>query len=221
MGILELLRKYFEKNTIPISLGRKIKEAIEEQISKYEIKEEIVEQALALLKLDGFKKDENGNFYTEIKINKTRFEELLLYWEKAGKPELGFHYNPYNFDSKPEREFFENLLLMLGENPDDVEDVYFTGAINSKDKTDFIFEYKGLDGKWHNYIPDFLIRKKNGKIIIVEIKGEPFKIEEVEKVMREIEGLNPDRVKYEILETERDTLKFGEFERIKKLVYGE
>ena len=221
MGILELLRKYFEKNTIPISLGRKIKEAIEEQISKYEIKEEIVEQALALLKLDGFKKDENGNFYTEIKINKTRFEELLLYWEKAGKPELGFHYNPYNFDSKPEREFFENLLLMLGENPDDVEDVYFTGAINSKDKTDFIFEYKGSDGKWHNYTPDFLIRKKNGKIIIVEIKGEPFKIEEVEKVMREIEGLNPDKVKYEILETERDTLKFGEFERIKKLIYGE
>ncbi len=220
MNILELFKKHLGENTIPISLGKKIKEAIEEQISKYEIKEEIVEQALALLRLDGFKKDENGNFYTEIKINKTRFEELLLYWEKAGKPSFGFHYDPYNFDSKPEMEFFEKLLLLLGENPDEVEDVYFTGAINSKDKTDFIFEYKGSDGKWHNYTPDFLIKKKNGKIIIVEIKGEPFKVEEVEKAMREIEGLNPDKVKYEILETERDTLKFGEFERIKQLIYG-
>jgi len=217
--VVELLKKHLEENTVTLSLARKIREVIENQTSKYEIKEEIVEQALALFKLDGFKKDENGNFYTEIKINKTRFEELLFYWEKAGKPSFGFHYNPYNFDSKPEKEFFENLLLVLGENPDDVEDIYFTGAITSKDKTDFIFEYKGSDNKWHNYTPDFLIKKKDGKIIIVEIKGDPFKVEEVEKAMREIEGLNPDKVKYEIFETERDTLKFGEFEKLKELIY--
>ena len=208
------------EDTVPISLANKIKEVIEKQISKYEIKEEIVEQALALLKLDGFKKDKNGNFYTEIKINKTRFEELLLYWEKVGKPQFGFHYNPYNFDSKPEKEFFENLLLLLGEDPDEVEDIYFTGALTSKDKTDLIFEYySDADGRWHAYTPDFLIRKKNGKIIIVEIKGEPFRKEEAEKAMREIEWLNPDKVKYEILETEKDTLKFGEFEKLKELIY--
>ncbi len=219
IGILDLLKKHLGDNLIPIPLVEKIKEVIENQTSKYEVKEEIVEQALALIKLDGFKKDDNGNFYTEIKINKTRFEELLLYWEKAGQPKLGFHYDPYNFDSNPEKEFFENLLLLLGENPDEVKDIYFTGAINSKDKTDFIFEYKGSDGKWHNYTPDFLIKKKNGKIIIIEIKGEPFKVEEVEKTMREIEGLNPEKVKYEILETEKDTLKFGEFEKVKEILY--
>ena len=107
---------------------------------------------------------------------------------------------------------------MLGEEPGDVEDVYFTGAITSKDKTDFIFEYKGLDKRWHAYTPDFLIRKKDGRMVIVEIKGEPFRNEEVEKAMREVEGLNPDRIKYEILETERDTLKFGEFEEVKKWI---
>ena len=220
MDILDLLKKHLPEDTVPISLANKIKEVIEKQISKYEIKEEIVEQALALLKLDGFKKDKNGNFYTEIKINKTRFEELLLYWEKVGKPQFGFHYNPYNFDSKPEKEFFENLLLLLGEDPDEVEDIYFTGALTSKDKTDLIFEYySDADGRWHAYTPDFLIRKKNGKIIIVEIKGEPFRKEEVEKAMREIEGLNPDKVKYEILETEKDTLKFGEFEKLKRVIY--
>lgn len=220
IDILSLLKAHLKENLIPISLAKKIKATIEEQISQYEVKEEIVEQALALLKLDSFKKDENGNFYTEIKINKTRFKELLLYWENAGQPNLGFHYNPYNFDSKPEMEFFENLLFMLEENPDDIEDIYFTGAINSKDKTEFIFEYKGADGKWHNYTPDFLIRKKNGKIIIVEIKGEPYRNEEEEKAMRAIEELNPEKVKYVILETEKDTLKFGEFEKVRQLIYG-
>ena len=92
--------------------------------------------------------------------------------------------------------------------------------MTSKDKTDFIFEYySDADGRWHSYTPDFLIRKKNGKIIIVEIKGEPFRKEEAEKAMREIEWLNPDKVKYEILETEKDTLKFGEFEKLKELIY--
>ena len=219
MEILELLKRHLEKNLIPISLVKEIKEVIENQISNYEVKEEIVEQALVLLKLDGFKKDEEGNFYTEIRINRTRFEELLLYWKKAGKPGFGFHYDPYNFDSKPEREFFENLLLILGENPDDVEDIYFTGAINSKDKTDFIFEYKGSDGKWHTYTPDFLIKKNDGRMIIVEIKGEPFRSEEVEKAMREVENLNPDKVKYKILETEKESLKFGEFGKVKDWIY--
>jgi len=218
MEILELLKEHLKEDLIPLSLAQEIRGMVEKQTSKYEIKEEIVEQALALLRLDGFKKDEDGNFYIEIKMNKTRFEELLLYWEKAGKPRFGFHYDPYNFDSKPEKEFFENLLLMLGEEPGDVEDVYFTGAITSKDKTDFIFEYKGLDKRWHAYTPDFLIRKKDGRMVIVEIKGEPFRNEEVEKAMREVEGLNPDRIKYEILETERDTLKFGEFEEVKKWI---
>ena len=219
MDILDLLRKYLKEKSIFISLAKKIKEEIERQTSKYEVKEEIVEQAFALIKLDGFQKDEKENFFTEIKINKTRFEELLLYWEKVGKPRFGFHYNPYNFDSKPEKEFFENLLLILGENPDDVEDIYFTGAINSKDKTDFIFEYKGSDGKWHTYTPDFLIKKNDGKMIIVEIKGEPFRSEDVEKAMREVENLNPDKVKYKILETEKESLKFGELEKLKELIY--
>jgi hypothetical protein len=220
LEVLSLLKKHFREGVVTLSIAEKIKEQVEEQISEYEVREEVVEQALALLKLEGFKKDKNGNFYTEIRVNKTRLEELLLYWKEAGEPAFGFHYDPYNFDSKPEKEFFESLLHLLNEDPDEVEDIYFTGAMTSKDKTDFIFEYySDADGRWHAYTPDFLIRKKNGKIIIVEIKGEPFKKEAVEKAMREIEGLNPDKVKYEILETEKDTLKFGEFEKLKELIY--
>ncbi len=55
----------------------------------------------------------------------------------------------------------------------------------------------------------------------MEIKGEPYKVEEAEKAMKEIERLNPGKVKYEILETERDALKFGELEKIRAWIYGE
>ena len=127
LEVLSLLKKHFREGVVTLSIAEKIKEQVEEQISEYEVREEVVEQALALLKLEGFKKDKNGNFYTEIRVNKTRLEELLLYWKEAGEPAFGFHYDPYNFDSKPEKEFFESLLHLLNEDPDEVEDIYFTG----------------------------------------------------------------------------------------------
>ena len=102
--------------------------------------EEEVEVALALIKLKSFSKEQNRGWY---------------------KKEFGFHYSPYNFDSNPEKDFFIDLL---NKDPADVEDIYFTGAITDPNKTDFIFEYKGRDGRWHNYTPYFLIKKKNGKI---------------------------------------------------------
>jgi len=105
-----------------------------------------------------------------------------------------------------------------------VEDIYFTGAMDDPNKTDFLFEYQDKDGKWHNYAPDFLIRKKNGKMLIVEVKAEDRLLADKtlrkEKAMREIEGLNPKAVKYEIVETERDAIKFTDLEKIKKLVYA-
>jgi hypothetical protein len=38
--------------------------------------------------------------------------------------------------------------------------------------------------------------------------------------MRKIDGLNPDRLKYEILETKGEQLAFGWVDRIKDLVYN-
>lgn len=205
-----------------------IKRQIEKQVRNYEIKEEIIEQVLALIKKKGFKEekeDEKSIYVTEIMFHKDRAEKLLLKYEefikryKQSQLPFGFHYSPYNFDSQPEREFFENILRELNEDPDEIEDIYFTGAINDPNKTDFIFEYKDKNGKWHNYSPDFLIRKKNGKMLIVEIKGEPFKDEQKEKEMRQIENLNPDKLRYEILETSRDELTFGEIEKVKRWIY--
>ena len=132
---------------------------------------------------------------------------------------FGFHYSPYKFDSGPEREFFENILRELNQKPDDVEDIYFTGAIDDPEKTDFLFEYKDKKGDWHNYTPDFLIRKKNGKMLIVEIKGKPFVDKQKEKEMKKVEKLNPERLKYEILEVSKENLGFNQVEKVKRWIY--
>lgn len=221
LKVLKLLKVAFADATeIPYSVIEKLKKIIESQLSKYEIKEEIIERALALLKLEGFSiNEETGDYYTEIKVNKTRFDNMVVGKEKYPDTEFGFHYTPYNFDSKPEKEFYNSILLKLGENPDDIEDIYFTGAITSADKTELLFEYKGDDDKWHTYTPDFIIRKKNGKILIVEIKGKPFRNELIEKSMKEIENLNKEKIKYEILKTDKDVLAYGELEKIFDLIY--
>ncbi len=115
----------------------------------------------------------------------------------------------------------------LNEDPDNVEDIYFTGGLTDPKKTEFFFEYMGKDGKWHTYTPDFLIRQKNGKIVIVEIKMERLRNDEIDgekglkaAKVREIEGLNPDKLKYEILFTDTDKIEFENMQKIESIIYG-
>jgi hypothetical protein len=229
MELYDKLKELYPTGEILEQEAVDIKRQIEEQVKNYKVIEEIIEQALALIKKQGFQEEkDNGKstYVTEIMFHKDRAEKLLLkyedfikYYQQKQLP-FGFHYSPYNFDSLPEREFFESIIRELNEDPDEIEDIYFTGAIDDPNKTDFFFEYKDKKGNWHNYTPDFLIRKKNGKMLIVEIKGEPFKDKQKEKEMRQVENLNPDRLKYEILETTREELTFGELEKVKKWIYN-
>ena len=55
---------------------------------------------------------------------------------------------------------------------EDVEVFLFTGGLTDTKKTDFHFEYKGADGNYHRYFPDFVIVKNTGEFYIVEIKSE-------------------------------------------------
>jgi len=229
MIIYEKIKALYPDGEIPESHTIEIRKQLEEQLKNYTITEEEIELALALIKPQSFNKEEKEGqiiYTTEIVYHKDK-ENLLLKYERFKEQnkgwyqlEFGFHYSPYNFDSNPEKDFFEQLLLMLNENPADVEDIYFTGAITDPNKTDFIFEYKGKDGRWHNYTPDFLIKKKNGKMLIVEIKAEPYRDPEKEKAIKEIEGLNPDRLKYEILITDRDEIGFKNINKVKEKIYG-
>jgi hypothetical protein len=143
---------------------------IETQTQRYEIQSETVEDALALVRLDGFGQelDENGQviYTTTISVPVDRFHLL----SQAGGERYGFHYSPYNFDSGAEQTFLRWLLQRLGENPEDIEDLYFTGGLTAEKHSDFYIEYKSTDGRPHRYIPDFLLRKKDGRCLIVEIK---------------------------------------------------
>jgi len=228
MMIYEKIKALYPDGEIPESHSVIIKTHLEEKLRNYKISEEEIEIALALIKPETFNKEESEGqkiYTTEIVYHKDK-ENLLLKYElfkeqnkEWYQTEFGFHYSPYNFDSNPEKDFFEQLLIILNENPADIEDIYFTGAITDPNKTDFIFEYKGKDGRWHNYTPDFLIKKKNGKMLIIEIKAETFRDEAKEKAIKEIEGLNSDKLKYEILITDRDEIGLENINKIKEKIY--
>jgi hypothetical protein len=201
---------------IPASHYAELAAQIEKQTSQYEIVEETVEVALALVKRDGFEKvvDEQGNetYTAEISYPVDREHLLTHYkeWQKRAG-DFGFHYTPYNFDSRPEQNFFENVLSLLKLDPQDVEDIYFTGALTDPKKTDFYIEYRGMDGRMHNYTPDFIIRRRDGKCLIVEVKSERERANEIDGengakalATRKWEGLNPDKLKYQMIFTSTD-----------------
>lgn len=226
----ELRRVYPGTVEIPASTLPLLARQIEEQTRNYEVREETVEQALALVKTDGFDKrvaDDGTEFYTaEISYPINR-EALLSSWKewqmKAGT--LGFHYDPYNFDSNPEQNFFEQLLAHLKQHPADVEDIFFTGALTDPNKTDFYVEYKGEDDEWHRYTPDFVVRRKDGKCLIVEIKREHDRDHKIDGengrkaiATRQLVGLNPDRLKYEIIFARADVIGHEQLQPVRQFV---
>jgi hypothetical protein len=228
---------------VPAALLPALASQIEEFTRNYEVREETVERALALVKPEGFTKEigaDGVEFYTaEIVYPKDREEYLVPCerWRDQNPQDLGFHYTPYNFDSRPEKDFFEKVLQQLNLNPDDVEDIYFIG---DSTKTDFRVDYKGDDGRWHDYTPDFVIRRKDGRCVIVEIKSAQFQAtvdEDLKRdergeaaisvegrkavALRQWEGLNPDKLRYQISFVEGETVPFSEVTRALQLLEGE
>jgi type III restriction enzyme len=184
---------YTSEAEIPLTHLDALAMQIEAQCRSYEIREETVEQALALVKLDGFTKelaDSNTEIYTAEITYPLDKENLLAQWEGYGEDSghFGFHYSPYNFDSEPEKDFFDQLLAIVSESPTEIEDIYFTGALTDPKKSDFRVEYRGEDGRWHDYTPDFVIRRKDGRCLIVEIKSAQFEAATEEDRKRAAKG---------------------------------
>ena len=233
LTLLSLIKKaYPEQTTLPAGHLTGLAQQIEDQTRHYAIKEETVEVALALIKPAGFDKavsaDGVETYTAEIAYPIDR-QELLARWEdwKAEAGPFGFHYDPYNFDSSPERSFFSQLLGALNVNPEQVEDVYFTGALTDPQKTDFFVEYKGEDGAWHRYTPDFVLRRKDGRCLIVEIKKEHDRAHPVDGehgakavATQKWVGLNPDRLKYQMIFTGRDDVGYDQVKAARKFIEG-
>ena len=228
--LLSELRRIYPEQVLPVSHYPELAKQIEGQTSQYETVEEIKEDALALVKKDGFEKvtDEQGNetYTAEISYPIDR-EHLLIHYEEWQKRagNFGFHYTPYNFDSNPEKNFFETLLEMLKQKPDEVEDVYFTGALTDSRKTDFFIGYRGVDGRMHHYTPDFITRRKDGKCLIVEIKNERERGNEIdgENGKKAIEtrkwvDLNPEKLKYQMIFVKQENVNHEDFEEARKFI---
>ncbi|MDI6765446.1 MAG: DEAD/DEAH box helicase family protein [Bacteroidota bacterium] len=228
--VYDELKRIYPEDEIPLLHIADLRKQIENQTSTYEVKEETIEKALALVKLGGFMKEldaDGSDVYTaEISypVDRGKLIQPLKDWQDRVNG-FGFHYDPYNFDSNPELNFFERMLAQIRLMPEEIEDIYFTGALTDPRKTDFYVEYKGEDGNWHRYTPDFIIRNKNGKCLIVEIKDarwentteqdlqrekngqEPITIEGRKAIaLTKYEKLNPDRLKYHILYTKTDVI---------------
>jgi type III restriction enzyme len=235
LGLREQLYALYPGGELPEAHLPALERQVEEQLSRYDAVKEQVEIALALVKEDGFTKerDERGRdvYVTEIVYPKSREKLLVREDSIRSRWEFGYHYAPYDFDSNPERVFFEKVLKAIDLHPADVEDIYFTGGITDPAKTDFFVEYKDAKGKWRRYTPDFLIRKRpphgrpagSGRVYIVEVKAEKEREDPVSGVdgskarqVREWERVNPEGLKYEMIFTSTESIDAAKLKNVLK-----
>jgi len=105
-------------------------------------------------------------------------------------------------------------------------------------KTDLYAEYLGDDGRWHRYTPDFVLRRADGKHLVVEIKrdsyspdikgdlarldqGEAAQTLEGKKAvaLKQWEGLNPDKLAYHVMFADTD-LKPEGYAQVRNFIRG-
>jgi hypothetical protein len=170
---------------------------IEAQRSHYEATWEELDIALALVKPDGFDtRLINGRPVHVARISFAK-DRAHLYRLPEQLPDTdtadtySFHYSGYNLDSEPEGEYLERALNLIGEHPENIEGVWFTGGLTDPAKTDLYAEYLGDDGKWHRYTPDFVIQRKDGKHLVVEIKSDAYSADVRADLDRHAKGMAP------------------------------
>jgi len=147
---------------------------------QYQEKTETVEEEIELAKMYPFKISvEQGR--NVLVVSKEQMEEA------HGKSRIGFHINPYNFDSGDEKNLFAYLRDVLDKD-EAVVDVFFTGGATDPTHNDFYFEYYSPENKrMARYFPDFLIETTKGRFLVVEVKANREK-EGYEKNKQEYEG---------------------------------
>lgn len=131
---------------------------------QYDWHEETIEEELELTKLYPFK------------ISVQRGKNILVVYreqeeEDGHKSRLGFHINPYNFDSGDEKDLFRYLRDFLDKD-EAVVDIYFTGGVVDALHNDFYFEYWNPERqRYARYFPDFLVETTKGRYLVVEVKS--------------------------------------------------
>jgi hypothetical protein len=222
--ILAALRAAYTEADVPEHHLDALGQQIETQRDHYEETWDEIEVAVALVKAEGFDRaDVNGqSVYTaRISFDKKReplYKEASDTAHAALALQTSFHYEGYNFDSNPEAEFLDWTLGLLQAHPHQIEGLWFTGGLTDAGKTDLRAEYLGDDGRWHTYTPDFVLRRADGKHLVVEVKSDrlspdinadllrhasghaPQTLEGRKAVaLKRWEDLNPERLRYHVM----------------------
>ena len=207
---------------------------IEAQRNQYEEIWDEIEVAVALVKADGFDRaDVDGQPVYTARISFDKAKEHLYKTaqdtaDAALALQTSFHYEGYNFDSQPEAEFLDWCLSLLQTHPHQIEGLWFTGGLTDAGKTDLRAEYLGLDGRWHTYTPDFVLRRSDGKHLVVEVKNDKLSPDINADLARHAQGqapqtlegrkavalkrweqLNPERLSYHVMFADTALLDAG------------
>jgi hypothetical protein len=139
-------------------------ESVLTKVYRYEETVLEVEEEVELTKMYPFK----------VSVDQSK-NTLIVYKEDTeatyGSNRLGFHVNPYNFDSADEKNLFRYLQGVLKDD-EIVADVYFTGGATDPSHNDFYFEYwSPAKQQMARYFPDFLIETSKGRYLVVEVKS--------------------------------------------------
>jgi type III restriction enzyme len=221
--IFELLNTKYPDGVIPISQYKSLLFNISKQsLKNYKIIEDVVQQSLMLIKPEGFLQDANGQYYIEIQISQDNLAKIK---DKPDDQKFGYHYSPYNFDSTPEVNFFDEILNQINQKPENIEDLYFTGGLTNPSQTDFYFEYKKENGDYGKYYPDFVIKLKTGRVVIVEIKSARDKDNLIDgqnglkaQSIKTLIDLNPDKMQYEYVSVENENIPTNIIELFKNII---
>ena len=222
--LLTALRKIYATQDVPEHHVDALGQQIEAQRNQYEETWDEIEVAIALVKAEGFDVAEvNGQpVYTARisfdKKNQHLYKTAQDTTDAAHALRSSFHYEGYNFDSNPEAEFLDWTLGLLQAHPHQIEGLWFTGGLTDAGKTDLRAEYLGDDGRWHTYTPDFVLRRADGKHLVVEVKSDKYSPDihadmarhALGQAAQTLEGrkavalkrweqLNPDRLSYHVM----------------------
>ncbi len=209
--LIDALRQTYGTEEVPVPHLQPLAQLLEERLGGYEETIEHEDVELAIVKPDGFDAvtQADGSVVRQSDIAYPADRAHLVFGPErlAGEnpANYGFHYSPYNFDSSPEADFYEKVLRVLNLSPDEVREIYFTGAITDPRKTDLAFVYR-REGRDHRYTPDFVIHARGDRWLLVEIKMTARRQDAVEgehgvkaKALRALEAANPGRIFYKMV----------------------
>ncbi|MCY4554051.1 MAG: DEAD/DEAH box helicase family protein, partial [Candidatus Poribacteria bacterium] len=125
METLKELKRLYPEGEVPNGHLYPLFQQVESQLQNYKVIKDEVSEVLALIHTHDdegnllFEKDTNGDYIHRLRIQKRNAERMRdnrLLFDESDLPDehnLSFHYTPYNFDTKPERQFFEVILESL------------------------------------------------------------------------------------------------------------